>query len=198
MRRFVPLLTLVAVGALPDAAHAEDVQHVASVTFSPIHLILPVVELTGEFKVHKDLGIAAIFGVGSIKVTETTTVVGPGGTSQTDTVRFSVWELGTQFRWYVVGSFDHGMELGAEVMYLHVAGTSSVAPTVSGVGTGFAAGPFVGYKIATNFGFTFDAQLGAQWVGASASAKDSSSGDATSKSNSTVVPLLNLQVGWSF
>ena len=195
MRRPLVVFALASVASMAGIAHAEDVKHVASITFSPIHLAFPIVEVTGEVLVQKDIGVAAILGYGSVSVTESTT--GPGGTTN-DKVRFSAWETGAQFRYYLVGSFDHGMQLGAELLYLHVAGTSSASPSLSGVGTGFAIGPFVGYKIATNVGFTFDAQLGAEWLTARASAKDSTSSSSASTSGSTVIPLLNLNVGWSF
>jgi len=189
----------VAVGSIalfPGYADAADVEHVASITFSPIHLVLPVVELTGELRLQHGLSVAAIAGVGSVTLEQRTMT--STGFVTTDKQRFSVWELGGQFRWYPIGSFDHGMQLGVEFLYAHVSGTSVASPTTSGVGSGFAVGPFIGYKIATNIGFTFDAQLGVEWIGARATAKDSATGDANSTTSSAFIPLVNLNVGWSF
>lgn len=40
--------------------------HDISITWSPIHLIFPVVELTAEFRAADSIGIAGIFGAGQI------------------------------------------------------------------------------------------------------------------------------------
>ena len=50
-------------------------------------------------------------------------------------------------------------------------------------------GSFLGYKIATDVGFTFDGQLGVEHVSAQAD---------NGQSNKTWIPLLNLNIGWSF
>jgi hypothetical protein len=47
----------------PEPPHPR---RVFSLTFSPVHLFLPVVELTGEARVHDNVGIALIGGVGRI------------------------------------------------------------------------------------------------------------------------------------
>jgi hypothetical protein len=52
---------------------------------------------------------------------------------------------------------------------------------------GVRAGAFVGYKLATNIGFTLDAQLGDQYV-----YTISEPGDSCWQ------PIMNLKVGWSF
>lgn len=72
--------------------------------------------------------------------------------------------------YYVLGDFEHGMQLGAEAIYLYLDGDGTSSIQVSGAG--FALGPFVGYKTATNIGFTFDAQLGVEYLVASGNASD--------------------------
>ncbi len=157
------------------------------ITISPLHLILPVVELTVEPRLTNKISVAAIVGYGSIKQDVLF-----------ESFRFKVYELGGQFRYYVLGDYRHGMQLGAELLYIKVStdGNSTGTIKVSGIGEGLAAGPFVGYKIATRVGFTFDAQLGAEFAVVRAHASDSSS--SASNSDSKVFPLLNLNVGWSF
>ena len=121
----------------------EDIQHTFSLTLSPIHLILPVAELTGEFRIMDKLGVAAVLGFGAMDASKTS---------------FWVLELGGQVRWYPVGTFIHGMQLGFEAMYVEISGDNVEGSGASGVGQGMAMGPFLGYKIATNVGFTFEIQ----------------------------------------
>jgi hypothetical protein len=98
-------------------------------------------------------------------------------------------ELGAQACYYVLGDFRHGMQLGAELLYLHLSDAH-----VSIDGEGVAVGPFVGYKFTADVGFTFDTQLGVEYVGARAM----SSATGGSASGSRYIPLLNINVGWSF
>jgi hypothetical protein len=167
---------------------ARERNHDVSITFSPIHLLLPVVEVTGEYALDDKFGLALIGGFGSIPIT--TTTIGPFGSSSS-TEHVGVWELGGHANYYVVGTFDHGMQLGAEVLWVGAsAGGNSTHGAV--LATGLAVGPYVGYKIVTRIGFTFEGNLGVEYMAAHAS---SSTSTADQK---TVIPLLNLNVGWSF
>lgn len=198
--RWPALLVAAAVGtaALLSAAEAtaQDVPAVVpvapaplrqlSVTVSPIHLAFPVLEITGELAIQPKLSVAAIAGYGSVK------------SSSALTSDYSVLELGAQVRYYLFGDFEHGLQLGAEVLYLHASTSgSSGTTTVKASGEGLAIGPFVGYKVVSSMGFTFDAQLGAQRVGIGAKAS-ASNGQSASATDSDVQPLLNLNVGWTF
>ena len=135
----------------------EHPRRVFSLTISPIHLFLPVVELTGEARVHDKVGIALIAGAG--KYTD------PNVTG----ISATVYEAGGQVRVYVIGDFRHGMQLGGELLYLHL-NDDRIAIS----GEGLAVGPFLGYKIMIDAGFTFDcpARLRAhQRAGAAATAR---------------------------
>ena len=121
------------------------------------------------------IGITAIGGIGSIT---------PKGYSES----FSAKELGLQLSGYPLEAFD-SLTVGVEALYVHVEGSSGGA---TGVGSGFAVGPFVGYKWIAKGGFTLIVQGGAQYVAIEAE----SSG--TTKSDSRVLPLVNFNVGWSF
>jgi hypothetical protein len=168
--------------SVAGADHDDNLQHSVSVTLSPLHLVMPMVELTGEYRLADKLGVAGILGAGSIAVTD---AVG--------TPRFTAFEVGGQFRYYPLGSFIHGLQVGAEVLMVYLSGSVGA---VSATGAGVSAGPFVGYKIASNIGFTFDVQLGPAFmlVGAQASA----GGRTESAKESQVGPLLNINLGWSF
>lgn len=165
------------------ASAAEDVQHSFSLTISPIHLALPMGEVTGEYRVGDKLGLGGILGYGSATIEDSL--------GQDDTL--TLIEVGATLRYYLLGSFIHGLQVGVEVLYLHAGGDID---GVAAVGEGFGAGPFIGYKIATNVGFTFDAQLGGMYLVAGAEAEDGDSSESASASEVGV--LLNLNVGWSF
>jgi len=156
-----------------------------SVTISPLHLTLPVLELTGEYRVLDKLGVAVVLGAG--KVTPKATAGLPPPPS------VPVWEAGLQGRYYLLGDFRHGMQIGAEAIYMHA---SLDGNGVSAVADGFSLGGFLGYKVMADVGFTFDCQLGYQVVGFGASATN---GQMTaSRQSAQGAVLLNLNVGWSF
>lgn len=169
----------------PPKPKEEEEDHVAYVAFSPFHLILPVVQLTGEFRVHRKIGVAVIGGYGSIRATDSD-------------LRVSVYELGGQFVGYPVGHFDNGMQLGAQALFLGAAtSTSSSGQTIRAEGQGLSLGAFVGYKLATKIGFSFNIQGGVQVLAMRAQA-NSTTGQSADAGDSAVAPLLALNLGWSF
>ena len=170
----MPVLLLALLPAAFAAEEKPPYDKQVSVTISPIHLTLPIVELTAEVRAADKAGVAAIAGVGKAS-------------------GYPAWELGAQGRYYLLGSFDHGMQIGGEVLYLHM---STNQGAVQASGAGGAVGPFIGYKIAARFGLTFDVQLGAEYLFATANASNGASTATTS--DSRLVPLLNLNLGWSF
>lgn len=181
----------------PATAPDDRPEHDVSITFSPLHLFLPMVEVTGEYAISNKIGVAGIVGIGSVPVKTTTFSSSTnGGLATTETTtHYGAWELGAHFNYYLVGNFDHGMQLGAEAMYLHVSSEGQNVNTVAAA-SGLAIGPYIGYKIATHVGFTFEANGGVQYVAARASATNGTA--SSSASGSSIIPLLNLNVGWSF
>jgi hypothetical protein len=163
---------------------AEPTRNV-SVTFSPIHLAAPIVELAAELRVTDKISIAAIGGYGSIKVTD----------PYLKDHRFSAFEVGAHLNYYAIGTFDHGMQLGIEALYAKVM-TDGSDVKLSGSADGLAIGPYVGYKLITRIGFTFEANGGVEYVTARANATDGT--NKASGSSATFIPLINLNVGWSF
>lgn len=173
----------------PPQEEKKEEDRTVYASFSPLHLILPVVELTGEVRLARQIGVSVIGGYGSVKATSSI-----GG----DTPRFTVWEVGGQFVGYPVGHFDHGMQLGLELLYAGVStDTKSGSVSVAGAANGLAVGPVVGYKFATKPGFTFNVQGGAEYVALRAQAS-ASTGNTASARDSAIIPVLNLNVGWSF
>ncbi len=147
----------------------------ASVTFSPIHLVLPVAELAVEVAVAPKIGVAVVGGVGTVTPTNSDESV-------------FVYEVGVSPRYYVVGNFRQGVQLGAEVMYAHASADSNFMGTVAA--EGLAISPYVGYKWVASMGLTLEAQLGASYF--------AMRGDGVDEDDSRFSALLNLQVGWSF
>ena len=163
--------TLLAISALcvsvPLRAQDVPAARKVSVTISPFHLLSPELQLTGEVRLAPKVSIAAIAGAGQV-------------TDEGKT--YDIWEVGGQLRYYLLGSFAHGMMLGADVGYVDVNGQPASAMEML-VGT--RAGGFLGYKLTLKRGFTFEAQLGPVYVW----------GD---DGKSEAQTLTNLKVGWSF
>lgn len=155
-------------------ARAEGDQQV-TVTWSPIHLVLPVVELTGEYNVAPHMGAGVILGAGRV-------------TNDDETVTATAIEAGAQFNYYFLDRFS-GLHAGLEGIYLHL---GDVEQDTTASGAGFAVGPYAGYKVMTSIGFTFVAQLGISYLAISAKTSTQTSSD------SKFSPLLNLNIGWSF
>jgi hypothetical protein len=166
MRSMITVLTII---AFSTAARAEDQppQHKVSITISPFHLFYSYVQVTGELRLAKKFSAALILG---------------GGVVSEEDKNYDAWEVGGQFRYYLLGSFTHGLMLGADAGYLHINGQLD-DPMAYFVGV--RAGAFVGYKIATKMGLTFEVQFGPQYVRESAN-------------NAEWQTLTNLKVGWSF
>jgi len=171
------------VEAVAKPKEVEEEDRTVYLSISPLHLLGPIVELTGEIRLHRHIGVAAIGGYGSIKV---------------DGLRpYKVWEAGGQFVGYPVGHFDHGMQVGLEVLYAGVSTDTNIKVS-SATANGLATGPFIGYKLATRVGFSFNIQGGVEYVFARADAKSPSGNTTATAAQSSIIPLLNLQAGWSF
>jgi hypothetical protein len=158
----------------PPTAPVDHPQKV-TISWSPVHLVLPVVELEGEFSPAPHMGVGVIVGAGRVSNAD-------------KTVTATAIEGGAQFNYYFMRNFS-GLHGGVEVIYLHA---SDVPQDATVTAAGISAGPYAGYKLLTDFGFTFIAQLGVQMLYVSAS------NTVDMKSETKFGPLLNLNLGWSF
>lgn len=149
---------------------ADDDQPLPTVAISidPLQLRFPVIQLTAEFCVARKLGLAVIVA---------------GGEVTDDNVTSRVYGVGASGRYYLYGSFRHGFQIGAELLYASVS-TENTAVTASGEGLGIST--FGGYKWTHRSGFTLEVELGVTYR-ATGEYKDHSSFSS----------LLNLNVGWS-
>ncbi len=167
----------------------QDSTYKASITVSPLHLINPVVELTAEYKVMPKLGIAllAAFGSQTFKV------------DQKD-YSFPLWEIGFQGRFYTLGDFNHGMQVGLEALVLKLSDkTYDDGPfLIYAPGSRVEAGAFLGYKIATDIGFTVEAQAGAKYALILDGTMKTMNAKAADAAIDPITPLINVNIGWSF
>lgn len=169
-----------AADATPEAAESSRLRgHRASISFSPIHLLLPVVEAQVEVYLGERLSLAAIGGGGQATVTS-------GDVKET----FTVWELGGQLRFYFHGSSEEGAHVGSEVLWARVEGD---VDGTGALGNGLAAGIMAGYKWVWDGGFLIDLNGGAAYAVARAESDD---GDEAE--DSRVLPILNFNLGWAF
>lgn len=169
----------------PPPPPQEDGGRVVSLTMSPLHLILPLLELTLELSVAEHLGVAVLGGIGRMTVEV-------DGADE----RFSAYELGGQLLVYPLDAFD-GLTLGAEVLWLRLT-TDEVQGRISGTGAGLAVGPLIGYKWIARGGFTLFVHGGAQYLAVRAQSTDDLTGTQRRESERRWIPLLNFNLGWSF
>jgi hypothetical protein len=174
--------------AQDEPAADGDGGPVVSLTFSPLHLLLPVFELTAEVKVGDYCGIALLGGFGSA------TLEFQGQDDEDITV--GLWNLGAQVVAYPLEPFE-SLQLGVELQYAHASIDGDLeGRRVSAIGAGFAVGPLVGYKLIVDVGFTFFVQGGVAFIAIEGDAEDDE-GQTASTDEKRAIPLLNLNVGWS-
>lgn len=189
-----PRTALVAAPADPEQsqeaeepAAAKERSPVLSLTMSPLHLLSPIFEAHVELKVVPHFGVRLIGGAGSVALESSDPSI--------DGTRFAGYELGLQAVAYPLREFG-SLQLGAEVLYVHVSTEEINGLDIRADGAGVAIGPFLGYKLITSGGFTFVAQGGFQYVTARGEASDNAGNNAEAE-DATVIPLLNLDIGWS-
>lgn len=180
-KRFGAISTLI-FASISGASYAGDY----ALTISPLHLTLPVVELTLENGVSEGISVAGTLGYGSV------TVADPNNGDTT----VNIFEAGAQLRYYTGGDTNRGFHVGAEGQYIKPF-LDDVPAGVTVQANGIAVGPFIGYKWNTSSNFVYDLQAGYQFFFAQAKAKNSQ-GDEIESSTSDGAPLLNINVGFSF
>lgn len=171
---------------VPATDEADPKHHVA-LTLGTLYLLLPVVRVAAEVAIVPRVSLALTAGVGQLTIV----------TDEDDGERkrrIDTWQAGGQANVYLLGDFEHGMQLGAEVLYAHLALPSGQG--ASGQLDGWAVGPYLGYKFSAPFGLTFNAQLGIE-VG-TAKVEGESDGERLTKQQLIPLPILNLNLGWAF
>ncbi len=164
--------------AQTDGTGESSRTHAVSVTLSTIPLIEPVVQVTAEWNVHEDIGFAAYLGAG-----------GDGGPAV---------GAGVQVAWYLLGDFDHGLQIGGDLLYAFV-DRNSITDTYEGEKS-IGVGPFVGYKLILPFGFTLNLQGGARFTISKDHIEEIIGRTLYSYYHygEEILPIVNVNVGWSF
>ena len=179
--RLISLLCLLAIlfhsspgRADPLDDDEERPQHRISLFISPLALFKArTLEVGAEFKFRPKVSFAAFGNVGH-----------PG---------YLVLGLAGQVRRYLIGDFEHGLNIGGEVNFISGSlQTSSLVISTTGLGLG----AFVGYKYVARFGVTVDLNAGYEVYGIGRS----SSSSELVPSGSAVLSgmLLRVNFGWSF
>ncbi len=169
---------LVAAPLSSARAASADLDNKVALSMSPIHLLLPFVELQAEIYATDVISVSLIGGVGSVTVT-----------SGREDHKFTVWEGGAQLRAYFVGDVQEGAFAGAEALYVAVDGRLEGH---SAIGDGLAVGPIAGYKWTWGSGFFIDLNGGISYGFLRAEA----SGDKAE--DSQIIPIVNFNLGFAF
>ena len=157
-----------------------------TIMWAPIRLVVPLAEFTGEYRVADKVGVMLELGGG-----KRTLSVGMTDVTGTE------YEAGAQARYYITGSFTRGFQIGAEVLDEYVKFSEPLPAGIVGAAAGgVTAGAFAGYKIATRVGFTFEAQLGARYLVVDPPV--TGMGTPMLDSSSKLLPLLHINIGWTF
>jgi hypothetical protein len=156
----------------PPDASGPAIDREVSVTLSPFHALIPFLEITGELRITPNLSGALIAGIGKIL------------DGKAD--KHSAQEFGAQATYYLKPTF-RALHVGIEVTYVH---SSDKDSATTFTGTSFAIGPFVGWKYIHRTGVTLLAQGGLALAFV----------DVRSPPDTevTVLPIVNLNAGWSF
>lgn len=173
MKKYLLAFALLAFSFVSAQAQSK---HSKSITISPLLLIFPVLEVTGEFSMSDKTSVAGIVGFGKI-------------------FDVTLLELGGQYNYYVLGNFQHGMQLGGEALYANLSASDNNSDAEAS-GNVISVGPYIGYKYAADFGLTVNIQGG--WTFGAGTVKVTGSQGSGGQSISATGPLLNLNAGWSF
>ena len=186
-------------GAL--TAKAAEKERSVYLAISPLHLVFTTAEITAEFNLGRRVSVAAIGTLGSISFDAASRYAAPTIYSKE---RFLVWGAGAQLNYYMLGNFNTGLRAGAQIRYVNVSfsgevsdiGPSPRTETVTGTGTGFSSGLYLGGKWTSSIGFTLNADIGLGYLYTNAFAFTESESAAAQRSGPVL--LANINMGWSF
>ncbi len=143
----------------------------------------PFFEVDGEYRLHDRVGVGGMLGLGRRTIGTLDKQFG--------------WMLGVQGTFYPIGSFHHGLQLGAEVVYGGSSGRGTAGTVViKQTGSEIGPGAFAGYKIESKLGLTFSVQLGARYMFYRVGVDDGNSQTTAASGKGEVLGRFNL--GWSF
>jgi hypothetical protein len=171
--------------AAPVFPREEPSPRNISLTISPLRLLVPMFEASLEVRLGS-FGVALLGGAGQVAI--------DGG--ELDGERLAAYELGGIVTFYPLESFEN-LSLGAELLWLKVNADDIGEDQIRGFASGIALGPLIGYKTIGETGFTFAIQGGVAYVVMHAEASNAYY-EEDEEDDRTLIPLVNLNLGWSF
>jgi hypothetical protein len=169
---------------------ADELDYRWTVMWAPLRALFGLAEFTGEYRFHERFGVSVMAGAGRRKVTS------PAGFGTSIAVHGNELEGGIQARYYAVRRGGHALHFGAEFMYERIKFDEPLPPGIFAAAAGGGTlGPFIGYKLVTRVGFTFEAQMGARYLVMDPRVTGEA---ALVQIESSWGPVLHLNVGWSF
>ena len=178
MKTVLYLAIAFAVCVLPGRATGQQSEPTVSATISPVAVFAKVLLTTTEFRLGEPFSIAAVANVGELE----------GALYLAG---------GIQVIGYPIGDFSHGMQCGAELLFMHTDKPVYVYDgMIADLGDGVAISPFLGYKVSLS-GFTINLQAGVSFI-AGRSEPIYGSGGSTWHSTTETGLLMNVRAGWTF
>jgi hypothetical protein len=158
-------------------------------------IAVPMGEVGAELNQNDKIGYAVTFGIGPGKVTSRDEM----GDFSTDNVL--CLSGGAHFRYYLLGEFDKGMFVGAELAYIWL-DRDDRENTVLPPHEGLWGGPTVGYKHTFSFGMMLSAAVtfGAPLYRPDGIDEDDVPGDIDVGNHPKIGPILvgpNASIGWA-
>ncbi len=173
----------------PASTPDRERHWIVSLTVSPLHFVfLPPLQLAVEVRPVAHLGVAAVGAMGPVDFHI------PEGDYET----YLAYKIGGDLVGYVLPGhpFD-AVQVGAQVLYAHVA-KPRYDPELDASNDGLAIGPFVGFKVIASCGFTAVGQMGFEYVAARAHPYSHDSAGKRVGSGTGLIPIVNVDIGWSF
>jgi hypothetical protein len=174
-----------------EVEEVERPKRNVGITFDPLSLLYPIFQMHVDVRLSDDFGIGVIGGYGKAKVD----YIAIGNEAAPPPT--PLWQIGAKAMYYAQGDFEGGLHVGVEALYTHAkleGRTALGTGSIGGLAAGLTVGPFIGWKLVTRAGFTFDSAIG---VGMIASKQKSSDPDAPTDDRSAVL-ISHLLIGWTF
>jgi len=179
------------------SAQRHDRERAATITVSPLAVVVPMIHMTAELHASTHIGVAAIGAYGRANV------CGPDASyiarqlGACDGTSGRSYVFGGQLNYYPMHAFA-GVHAGVEVTYGHsgYAGTDSVGGAYTFEAAVLRASPYLGYKLIAKNGFTFVTQVGVAYNNTTSKLETTMMSSPTQQRS--LGSQFDLQLGWSF
>lgn len=171
--------------AFPIALQTLPTDYTTSFMIDGFSLLSDIVQVQGEIRSGSRTSYGILLGVGNVQ----------GATQDTS---YTLIVAGAQFSYYVLGDFNQGLHIGAQVVFSSTDARAKRSQYEQGSTLSLA--PYAGYKLILFKGFTLNAQAG---IGITAPPLSSAAiplGQTPQQPPNQwhVAPRMQVGVGWSF